>query len=82
MALLRADKSLCGRNIYAVKIGEGSPVGLAQYAIHGREWITAELAFAHYARGLEKGSFWLIPLVNPDGALLSQCGLSSVKGKF
>ncbi len=74
-------KSLFGRNIYAVKIGEGSPVGIAQYALHGREWITAELAFAHYARGVAKGSFWLIPLSNPDGALLSQCGLSSVKSK-
>lgn len=74
-------KSLFGRNLYAVKIGNGSPVGIAQYAIHAREWITAELAFEHYARGLEKGSFWLIPLSNPDGALLSQRGLASVKSK-
>lgn len=70
-------KSLFGRDIYAVKIGDGSPVGIAQYAIHGREFITAKLAFTHYAYGVTSGSFWLIPLVNPDGALLSQVGLDS-----
>ena len=70
--------SFLGREIYAVKIGEGLPVGIAQYAIHGREFITAELALAHYHRGIYQGSVWLIPLANPDGALLSQCGLGSV----
>ena len=68
-----------GKNIYAVKIGNGVPVGIAQYAIHGREFITAKLALAHYVKGLQKGSCWIIPLVNPDGALLSQKGLSSIK---
>lgn len=72
-------KSLFGRNIYAIKIGNGSPVGLAQYAMHGREFITTELAFAQSAYGLDRGSFWVIPLVNPDGALLSQIGLDSVE---
>ena len=72
-------KSFLGREIYAVKLGEGAPVGIAQYAIHGREFITAELAFAHYQRGIYKGSVWLIPLVNPDGALLSHRGLDSVE---
>ncbi len=70
-----------GRNIYAVKLGSDAPVGIAQYAIHGREFITAKLALIHYAKGLQKGSCWLIPLVNPDGALLSQKGLASVKDK-
>ena len=70
-------KSLFGRNIYAIKIGDGLPVGIAQYAIHGREYITAKLAFAHYRFGLQKGSCWLIPLANPDGALLSQTGINS-----
>ena len=72
-------KSLFGRNLYAVKIGDGRPVGIAQYAIHGREYITAQLAFEHYAVGTAKGSFWLLPLLNPDGGLLSQQGLGSVK---
>lgn len=72
-------KSLFGRDIFAVKMGEGRPTGLAQYAIHGREYITAELAFSHYRKGVFKGSVWLIPLANPDGALLSECGLRSVE---
>ncbi len=74
-------KSVCGRNIYAVKIGYGRPTGIAQYAIHGREYITARLAEAHAAVGVCAGSCWIIPLSNPDGALLSQCGLSSVDDK-
>ncbi len=74
-------KSRFGRNIYAVKIGEGSPVGLAQYAIHGREYITSHLALKHFKRGVFKGSFWLVPLANPDGALLSECGLASARRK-
>lgn len=72
-------KSLFGRNLYAVKMGEGAPIGIAQYGIHAREFITALLAVEHYRRGLYKGTFWLLPLMNPDGALLSSYGLDSVK---
>ncbi|MBQ8320595.1 MAG: hypothetical protein IJX81_06945 [Clostridia bacterium] len=71
-------KSRLGRNLYAVKVGEGSPVGIAVYAVHGREFITAELAFRHYEKGAV-GALWLIPLLNPDGALISEVGLSSVR---
>lgn len=74
-------KSLFGHSMYAFKVGEGAPVGLVQYAIHGREYITAKLAFEQYKIGLKKGSCWFVPLVNPDGALLSQVGLSSVKNQ-
>lgn len=70
-------KSAFGRSIYALKIGAGTPVGIAQYAIHGREYVTARLALHHIARGVSEGSVWIVPLVNPDGALLSQKGLSS-----
>ena len=70
-------KSLFGRDIYAVKFGDGSPVGIAQYALHGREYITAKLAAAHFSRGGVRGSVWLLPLTNPDGALLSQIGIGS-----
>ena len=72
-------KSYFGRDIYAVKIGDGRPIGIAQYAIHGREFITANLAMAHYERGVAKGSCWLVPMSNPDGCLLSEIGLSSVE---
>ena len=71
-------KSVLGRNIYAVKIGTGRPTGIVQYAIHGREYITARLAETHFQTCIAAGSCWLVPLANPDGALLSQCGLSSV----
>ena len=71
-------KSFLGRNIYAVKIGYGRPTGIVQYAIHGREYITAELARSHFQKGVHKGSVWLIPLANPDGALLSQVGISGI----
>ena len=75
-------KSLLGRKLYAVKVGQGRPIGLAQYAIHGREWITAKLAIEHYFTGVGVGSLWILPLTNPDGALLSQCGLDSVNSVF
>jgi g-D-glutamyl-meso-diaminopimelate peptidase len=74
-------KSAFGRKIYACKMGDGFPVGIVQYAIHGREWITAKLAFAQFFRGVAKGCVWFIPLLNPDGALLSQTGISSVPKK-
>lgn len=70
-------ESVFGRKIYAVKLGGGSPVGIAQYAIHGREFVTAELALNQYRYGKITGSIWLLPLVNPDGCLLSEKGLCS-----
>lgn len=72
-------KSAFDRKLFAVKLGDGSPVGISQYAIHGREFITARLAFEHSRVGLFKGSVWLVPLVDPDGALLSEVGLKSVR---
>ena len=74
-------KSLFGRNIYAFKVGNGTPVGVCQYAIHGREYITAELALLHLKKGVFKGGLWILPLTNPDGALISEVGLSSVPEK-
>ena len=74
-------RSLLKRNIFAVKVGEGRPIGIVQYGMHGREYITAKLAFLHCQIGVVKGSLWLLPLVNPDGALLSQTGLSSVESE-
>lgn len=71
-------KSLFGHSMYALKVGEGKPYGLVQYAMHGREYITAKLAFEQYKIGVKKGSCWFVPLVNPDGALLSEVGINSV----
>ncbi len=71
-------RSAEGRDLFAVRVGEGTPVGIGQYAMHAREWITAYLAVEHARRGIARGSVWLVPLVNPDGALLSQEGAETV----
>lgn len=72
-------KSVLNRNLYAIKIGNGYPVGLVQYALHGREYITAMLALIHAQIGVQKGTLWVLPLTNPDGALLSERGIDSVE---
>lgn len=75
-------KSVFGRDIYAVKMGEGRPIGLVQYTIHARERIVTKLAFEHFRLGLKTGSAWLVPLVNPDGALLSEQGICSARAEY
>lgn len=71
-------KSAEGRNLYAMFIGRHeTPVGISQAAIHGREFVTAELSLEHIRRGVKKGGVWVLPLTNPDGALLSQIGLTT-----
>ena len=72
-------KSTEGRNIYAMFMGtRGAPQGISQYAMHAREWIGAHLALWHLRRGLVRGGVWVVPLVNPDGALLVQEGAESL----
>lgn len=71
-------KSEEGRSLFAFFIGkEEEPIGISQAAIHGREYITALLSLALIRRGVKKGGVWVIPLMNPDGALLSEIGLST-----
>ena len=72
-------KTALGRCIFAFKVGYGTPVGIAQYAMHAREWITALLALRHIELGVDSGCFWVIPLMNPDGAMLVQQGINSIK---
>ena len=72
-------KSVEGRELYAVFIGKDEfPSVISQYAIHGREWITALLALHHTVKGVKRGGVWILPLTNPDGALLSEVGISTV----
>lgn len=72
-------RSCEGRNLYAFFVGaHEEPVGISQYAIHAREWITSYLALAHIRRGVFRGGVWFVPLVNPDGALLCAEGIKSI----
>jgi len=74
-------KSVLGRNIYAFFVGkEGGKIGICQYAVHAREWITSLLAEEHIKIGVFSGA-WFLPLINPDGAELSANGISSVKNE-
>lgn len=64
--------SFLGRDIHAFHVGgEYGKQFIAAYAVHGREWITARLALCHIKRRVYCGG-WIIPLVNPDGALICQ----------
>ncbi len=72
-------KSAEGRDLFAMFTGEeGKSVGISQYAIHAREWITALIALEHIRRKTHCG-VWILPLTNPDGALLATEGIDSVK---
>ncbi len=64
--------SFRGREIYAFHTGSDYyKQFIAVYAVHAREWITSRLALKHIGEGTERGG-WIIPLVNPDGAVISQ----------
>ena len=59
-----------GKPLTCFKCGNGKPVVIMQYSIHGREYITAYLALKHiedfYLKG-RKGTIYFLPCVNPDG---------------
>lgn len=68
-----------GRNIYALHVGSSEgPQLLSQYAIHAREWVTALIGLSHIQRGVARGGAWIVPLMNPDGALLCEEGARSL----
>ncbi len=83
----RGEKQIIGRSeegrcIFAFFVGKhGLPVGICQYAIHAREYITSLLAIEQIKRGLSRGGAWFIPLMNPDGALLCEEGVGTVAGR-
>lgn len=76
-------KSEEGRNLYAFFAGdETNPLGICQYAMHAREWITAYLALEQLKRGIPRGGVWFIPLMNPDGVLLCTEGIACVQSAW
>lgn len=65
-----------GREIHAFHIGaDTGRQFIAVYAVHAREWITSRLAIKHIKIGVKRGGGWVIPLLNPDGVMLSQTTL-------
>lgn len=75
-------RSILNRAIYAFFVGSHTgKLCLCQYAMHAREWVTALLALEHVQRGVSQGGVWIVPLVNPDGALLCQEGLKSISSR-
>lgn len=67
-----------GRPLFALFVGSHTPpVGISQYAIHGREYLTALLALEHVKRRVPRGGVWILPMTNPDGALLSEVGITT-----
>ncbi len=65
--------SFGGRAIFAMHTGGTGRQFIAVYAVHAREWVTARLALEHIRRGVAAGwGGWIVPLLNPDGAIISQ----------
>ena len=70
-------RSVLGRKIYAIEIGQG-PTVLMQFGIHAREYVTTTLGMLHAKLLLEQKPigirFVLIPMANPDGTELAMFG--------
>lgn len=79
-AVFTIGKSLCSRNIYAVKTGGGYPFALIAGGFHGSEYLTV-LAAARFAEELVKSpvplSVIVVPCVNPDGTEIAINGFDA-----
>ena len=76
-------KSLMGNPLYTISLGAGEPRVLYVATHHAMEWICGHLLL-HFAdeyrkKSLENkaplGTFYLVPLLNPDGVQLHASGL-------
>lgn len=74
--------SYCGRDIYAFHVGKSyGGQFIAVCGVHAREWICARLALKFIREKTAAGG-WIIPLLNPDGAVLSQTKRPLWKANF
>lgn len=74
-------KSVLGRDVFAVTIGQG-PVVLMQYGLHAREHVTVPLAVLHAKMLLKNNKgicYVLVPMANPDGTELALFGTRTCK---
>lgn len=70
-------KSLFGRDIWALTVGDGVPRALIHGGIHGREHITCRLVI-ELAKQYRGAAVMFVPMVNPDGVEIAVNGLDSV----
>lgn len=71
-----------GREIYAFHVGKDyGKQFIAVCGTHGREWICSRLALKFVRQKVASGG-WIIPLLNPDGATLSQTQSPLWKANF
>lgn len=71
-------KSVEGRELFALKVGRGGKKLFLNGAHHGTEQLTAKVLVA-FARELAKAppegkSFYIVPMVNPDGVEIAASG--------
>ena len=74
-------KTLCGRNIWCVRIGNSGKKLIVQYSIHAREYITSMLSILHMKDMLKNkynGIVYFVSIANPDGVALCMDGIDSV----
>ena len=82
LRLLNIGKSLCGRTIYAAKIGRGNPFALIAAGFHGTEYLTVLAALRYAAEYDLPRCVMIVPCVNPDGTEIahSSYGLAINEG--
>lgn len=69
-------KSVFGRNLYAVTVGEGVPRAIIHAGIHARECVSSAVAVKMIKNHKGK-AVCFVPMLNPDGVMLCKYGLKS-----